>query len=337
MLKIGIIGAGRIGKVHLESISYHVKNATVTAMADPFMNEETEKLIRSYGVSKVTKDYKDILNDKDIDAVLVCSSTDTHAAISIEAINAGKHVFCEKPVDHSIEKIQAVADALKEHPDIKFQVGFNRRFDHNFAAIRKAYDDGKIGEAHILKITSRDPEPPNPAYIKVSGGIFLDMTIHDFDMACFLTDSDVEELYVNSAVLVDPAIGEQGDVDTAIITMKMANGALAVIDNSRKAAYGYDQRAELFGSKGMVATSNDTVSSAVISNADGVTGEKPLFFFLERYMGSFSEEMRQFTEAVINNTEVPVGIHAGLQSVKIGLAARKSVEEHRPVKISEIQ
>lgn len=337
MLKIGIIGAGRIGKVHLESISYHVKNATVTAMADPFMNEETEKLIRSYGVSKVTKDYKDILNDKDIDAVLICSSTDTHAAISIEAINAGKHVFCEKPVDHSIEKIQAVADALKEHPDIKFQVGFNRRFDHNFAAIRKAYDDGKIGEAHILKITSRDPEPPNPAYIKVSGGIFLDMTIHDFDMACFLTDSDVEELYVNSAVLVDPAIGEQGDVDTAIITMKMANGALAVIDNSRKAAYGYDQRAELFGSKGMVATSNDTVSSAVISNADGVTGEKPLFFFLERYMGSFSEEMRQFTEAVINDTEVPVGIHAGLQSVKIGLAARKSVEEHRPVKISEIQ
>ena len=337
MLNIGIIGAGRIGKVHLESISYHVKNATVTAMADPFMNEETEKLIRSYGVSKVTKDYKDILNDKDIDAVLVCSSTDTHAAISIEAINARKHVFCEKPVDHSIEKIQAVADALKEHPDIKFQVGFNRRFDHNFAAIRKAYDDGKIGEAHILKITSRDPEPPNPAYIKVSGGIFLDMTIHDFDMACFLTDSDVEELYVNSAVLVDPAIGEQGDVDTAIITMKMANGALAVIDNSRKAAYGYDQRAELFGSKGMVATSNDTVSSAVISNADGVTGEKPLFFFLERYMGSFSEEMRQFTEAVINDTEVPVGIHAGLQSVKIGLAARKSVEEHRPVKISEIQ
>ena len=337
MLKIGIIGAGRIGKVHLESISYHVKNATVTAMADPFMNEETEKLIRSYGVSKVTKDYKDILNDKDIDAVLVCSSTDTHAAISIEAINAGKHVFCEKPVDHSIEKIQAVADALKENPDIKFQVGFNRRFDHNFAAIRKAYDDGKIGEAHILKITSRDPEPPNPAYIKVSGGIFLDMTIHDFDMACFLTDSDVEELYVNSAVLVDPAIGEQGDVDTAIITMKMANGALAVIDNSRKAAYGYDQRAELFGSKGMVATSNDTISSAVISNADGVTGEKPLFFFLERYMGSFSEEMRQFTEAVINDTEVPVGIHAGLQSVKIGLAARKSVEEHRPVKISEIQ
>jgi myo-inositol 2-dehydrogenase/D-chiro-inositol 1-dehydrogenase len=212
-------------------------------------------------------------------------------------------------------------------------VGFNRRFDHNFAAVRKAYDEGKIGEAHILKITSRDPEPPNPAYIKVSGGMFLDMTIHDFDMACFLTDSDVEEVYVQSAVLVDPAIGEQGDVDTAIITLKMKNGALAVIDNSRRAAYGYDQRAELFGSKGMVQTSNDTLSSAVISDANGVTGEKPLFFFLERYMESFSEEMRQFVDACENGTEVPVGIHAGMQAVKIGLAAKKSVEEHRPVRL----
>ncbi|MCI8798362.1 inositol 2-dehydrogenase [Acetatifactor muris] len=336
MIRIGIIGAGRIGKVHLESITYHVKNAVVKAMADPFMNEETEKFIRGMGVEKIYQDYKKILEDPEIDAVLICSSTDTHASISIEAIEAGKNVFCEKPVDHALDKIKAVEDALAAHPECKFQVGFNRRFDHNFAAVRKAYDEGKIGEAHILKITSRDPEPPNPAYIKVSGGMFLDMTIHDFDMACFLTNSDVEEVYVQSAVLVDPAIGEQGDVDTAIITMKMANGALAVIDNSRRAAYGYDQRAELFGSKGMVATSNDTLSSAVISNAEGVTGEKPLFFFLERYMESFSEEMRQFVNACENGGQVPVGIHAGMQSVKIGLAAKKSVEEHRPVKISEL-
>ncbi|NMP38017.1 MAG: inositol 2-dehydrogenase [Clostridiales bacterium] len=336
MINIGIIGAGRIGKVHLESISYHVKNAQVKAVADPFMNEQTKAFVEGFGVKEIYTDYHEILNDAAIDAVLVCSSTDTHAQISIEAINAGKHVFCEKPVDHSTAKIKAVADALAAHPGCKFQVGFNRRFDHNFAAIRKAYDDGRIGDAHILKITSRDPEPPNPAYIKVSGGIFLDMTIHDFDMATFLTNSDVEEIYVNSAVLVDPAIGEQGDVDTAIITMKMSNGALAVIDNSRKAAYGYDQRAELFGSKGMVATSNDTLSSAVVADANGVTGEKPLFFFLERYMESFSEEMRQFVNAVETGCEVPVGIHAGLQSVKIGLAAKKSVAEHRPVKLSEI-
>ena len=335
MLNIGIIGAGRIGKVHLQSISYHVKNAAVVAMADPFMNEETKALIESMGVKKIYKDYHQILEDPQIGAVLVCSSTDTHAAISIEAIKAGKHVFCEKPVDHSLEKIQEVADVLAEHPECRFQVGFNRRFDHNFAAVRRAYDEGKIGEAHILKITSRDPEPPNPAYIKVSGGMFLDMTIHDFDMACFLTNSDVEEVYVQSAVLVDPAIGEQGDVDTAIITLKMKNGALAVIDNSRRAAYGYDQRAELFGSKGMVATSNDTLSSAVISDANGVTGEKPLFFFLERYMESFSEEMRQFVDACEKGTPVPVGIHAGMQAVKIGLAAKKSVAEHRPVRLDE--
>ena len=332
MVTIGIIGAGRIGKVHLKSITYNVPNAVVKTIADPFMTAEAEEFAKKMGVKVITKDYKDIINDPEIDAVLVCSSTDTHASISIEAIKAGKHVFCEKPVDHTVEKIQAVADALKG-TDLKFQVGFNRRFDHNFAAIRKAVDDGRIGDPHIVKITSRDPEPPNPAYIKVSGGIFLDMTIHDFDMATFLVNSDVDEVYVQSAVLVDPAIGEQGDVDTAIITMKMKNGALCVIDNSRRAAYGYDQRAEVFGSKGMVATSNDTLSSAVVADANGVTGEKPLFFFLERYMQSFSDEMAQFVDAIENDTEVPVGIHAGMQSVKIGLAAKKSVAEHRPVKV----
>ena len=321
MIQIGIIGAGRIGKVHLQSISTQVKNACVKAIADPFINDETRDYIKSFGVKEIYADYKEILADPDIDAVLVCSSTDTHAAISIEAIEAGKHVFCEKPVDHSPEKINA---------------GFNRRFDHNFAAIRAAVDAGKIGDPHIVKITSRDPEPPNPAYIKVSGGIFLDMTIHDFDMACFLVNSQVDEIYVNSAVLVDPAIGEQGDVDTAIITMKMKNGALAVIDNSRRAAYGYDQRAEVFGSKGMVATSNDTLSSAVIADANGVTGEKPLYFFLERYMQSFSTEMNQFVDSIINDTEPPVGIEAGLQSVLIARAAKKSVEEHRPVKLEEL-
>ena len=334
MLKIGIIGAGRIGKVHLESISYHVKNATVVAMADPFMNDETEAFIKGFGVEKIYKDYKEIINDAEIDAVMVCSSTDTHAPISIEAINAGKHVFCEKPLANTVDKILEIADALKAHPEVKFQVGFNRRFDHNFAAIRKAYDEGKIGDAQILKITSRDPQAPPVGYCAAS--IFLDMTIHDFDMACFLTNSDVEELYVYADALINPSIREYGDFDTAIISLKMANGALAVIDNSRQAMYGYDQRAELFGSKGMVATSNDTLSSAVISTADGVTGEKPLYFFLERYMESFSEEVRQFCSAVENNTETPVGIHAGLQSVKIALAAEKSANEHRAVKLSEI-
>lgn len=335
MVKVGIIGAGRIGKVHLQSICNYVRNATVKTVADPYMNEETEGFIRSFGVENVTKDYHEILNDPEIDAVLVCSSTDTHAPISIEAIAAGKHVFCEKPVDHDIEKIKQVMEAL-EGKKIKFQVGFNRRFDHNFEAIRAAVKEGRIGQPHIIKITSRDPEPPSADYVAHSGGMFLDMTIHDFDMARYLVGSDVEEVYVQSAVLVDPAIGEAGDVDTAIITLKMANGALCVIDNSRRAAYGYDQRAEVFGSEGMIATANDANSTAVISNAQGVTGEKPLYFFLERYMQSFAKEMACFIDAVEQDAETPVDVIDGLQAVRIGVAAQKSVDEKRPVALSEI-
>lgn len=335
MLKVGIIGAGRIGKVHTESICNYVKNAEVKAIADPFLSEETAAWAKKLGVEVVTKDSHEILADPEIGAVLICSSTDTHSPISIEAIHAGKHIFCEKPIDHDVAKINEVRKAL-EGTGLKYQVGFNRRFDHNFEAVRNAVQAGKIGEPHIVKITSRDPEPPSAAYVAVSGGMFLDMTIHDFDMARFLVGSDVEEVYVQSAVLVDPAIGEAGDVDTAVITMKMTNGALAVIDNSRRAAYGYDQRAEVFGSKGMVAVENDSVSNAKIATADGVTGEKPLFFFLERYMQAYAKEVTAFVDAVVNDTEVPVNQDDGLKAVLIGLAATKSAKEHRPVKISEI-
>ena len=284
------------------------------------------------GVRAVTKDYKEVLADPEIDAVLICSSTDTHSPISVEAIKAGKHVFCEKPIDHDVAKIKEVMDALKDSK-VKYQVGFNRRFDHNFEAVRKAVADGKIGDTHIIKITSRDPEPPCAEYVKVSGGMFLDMTIHDFDMVRFLAGCNAEEVYVEAAVLVDPAIG---DVDTAVITLKMENGAIAVIDNSRKAAYGYDQRAEVFGSEGMVAVANDSSSSAVISNAEGVTGEKPLYFFLERYMAAYAKEIKCFIEAIEKDTDTPLGVMDGLQPVLMGLAAKKSLVEHRPVKISEI-
>ncbi|MBS5956048.1 MAG: inositol 2-dehydrogenase [Clostridiales bacterium] len=335
MVTVGIIGAGRIGKVHTTSICNIVKNATIKTIADPFMNEETAEWAKSMGVTHTTKDYKEILADPDIDAVLICSSTNTHSPISVEAIKAGKHVFCEKPIDHDIDKIKEVIDALKDSK-VKYQVGFNRRFDHNFEAVKNAVVAGKIGEPHIIKVTSRDPEPPSAEYAAVSGGMFLDMTIHDFDMVRFLAGCDAEEIYVQSAVLVDPAIGEAGDVDTAVITIKMENGAIAVIDNSRKAVYGYDQRAEVFGSKGMVATSNDTESSAVLSTADGVTGEKPLYFFLERYMQSFAKEVNCFIDAIEHNTDTPLGVLDGLKPVLMGIAAKKSVEEHRPVKISEI-
>lgn len=336
MVKVGIIGAGRIGRVHITSISTRVKDAVIKTVADPFLNDETAEWAKSMGVEHTTRDYKEIINDPEINAVLICSSTDTHSPISLEAIKAGKHVFCEKPIDHDIAKIQEVIDALKG-TNVKYQVGFNRRFDHNFEAVQQAVAAGKVGKPEIIKITSRDPEPPSIDYVKVSGGMFLDMTIHDFDMVRFLAGCDAEEVYVQAANLVDPEIGKAGDVDTAIITLKMENGALAVIDNSRQAVYGYDQRAEVFGSKGMVAIKNDSDSTAVISNEDGVTGEKPQFFFLERYMDAYGKEMVQFIDAIENDTETPLGVEDGLKPVLMGLAAKKSVEEGRPVKISEIE
>ncbi len=335
MVTVGIIGAGRIGRVHVESICTKVGNAKIKTLADPFMNEDTAAWAKKMGVENTVKDYKEILSDPEIDAVLVCSSTDTHSPISVEAIQAGKHVFCEKPIDHDVEKIKEVIETLKKNP-VKYQVGFNRRFDHNFEAVKEAVAAGKIGDTHIIKITSRDPEPPSADYVKVSGGMFLDMTIHDFDMVRFLAGCNAEEVYVQAAVLVDPAIGEAGDVDTAVITLKMENGAIAVIDNSRKAVYGYDQRAEVFGSKGMVAVTNDTSSAAVISSADGVTGEKPLYFFLERYMDAYAKEIKCFIEAIENDTDTPLSAMDGLQPVLMGLAAKKSLAEHRPVKIAEI-
>jgi len=335
MLKLGIIGAGRIGQVHATSITKNVKNATVHMIADPFMNEDKIKWINELGIENITTDYKEILENKDIDAVLICSSTDTHSSISIEAARANKHIFCEKPIDHDLGKIQMVLEEV-EKAGIKYQVGFNRRFDNNFKAIKDAVTEGKIGTPHIIKVTSRDPEAPGIDYVKVSGGMFLDMTIHDFDMVRYLSESEVEEVYALGGVLVNPEIGEAGDIDTAIITLKLKNGALGVIDNSREAAYGYDQRAEVFGSLGSVAISNDSGSKAVISTKDGVVSEKPLYFFLERYMQSFGEEVNQFVEAIVNDKDVPVNANDGLQPVLIGLAAKKSLEEKRPVKISEI-
>lgn len=335
MIKVGIIGMGRIGKVHIKSIRTRVKDVVIKTAADPFLNEEDAKWAESMGVMRTTKDYKEIISDPEIDAVLICSSTDTHAAISLEAIKAGKHIFCEKPIDHDVDKIKEVIKALEGTP-LKYQIGFNRRFDHNFEAVRQAVASGKIGKTEIIKITSRDPEPPGIDYVKKSGGMFLDMTIHDFDMVRFLSSSEAEEIYVQGANLVDPAIGEAGDVDTAVITIKLENGALAVIDNCRRASYGYDQRAEVFGSDGMVSISNDSGSSAVIADAGGVRGEKPLFFFLERYMDAYGKEIEAFIDAIVCDKAPVPDVYDGLKPVLMGLAAKKSYDEHRPVKISEI-
>ncbi len=335
-VKVGIIGAGRIGKVHAESIAYHIPNAEVVSVTDPYMNDESEAFMKELGVKKIGKDYKDIINDPEIDAVIICSPTNTHSDYSMEAAKAGKHIFCEKPVDMDVDRIKETIKVVEE-AGVKFQVGFNRRFDHNFMGLKEHVKKGTVGDVHIVRVTSRDPAPPPAEYVAASGGLFMDMTIHDFDMVRYLSGSEVTEVSAYGAVLVDPEIGKAGDIDTAVINLRFENGALGIIENSREAKYGYDQRAEVFGSKGAVKSSNDTKSTAVVSTADGVSADKPLYFFLERYMESFTEEKRQFFDAIINDTAVPVGAVDGLKPVLIGKAAYLSMKEGRTVKLSEVE
>jgi len=335
VIQVAIIGAGRIGKIHAENIRYFIPEARLAAVADPVADTLGE-WAKNLGVGRVTKDAREVLADKGIDAVVVCSSTDTHADMVIAAAEQKKHVFCEKPIDLSVEKVKRALKAV-ENAGVKLQVGFNRRFDHNFRRVKDLVASGALGAPHLIRITSRDPAPPPPEYVKVSGGIFLDMTIHDFDMARYLSGSEVLEVYAKGAVLVDPAIGQAGDVDTAAVTLTFANGAIGVIDNSRRATYGYDQRIEVFGSKGCATCSNDTPSSVMVSNEEGVRGEKPLYFFLERYKQAFIDEMKEFVAALVHDRPTPVGGLDGLKPVLIGLAAKRSLAEHRPVRVSEIE
>ncbi len=333
-LNVGIIGAGRIGQVHAKSITYHIPQAKIVAISDIYY-EGAEKVAESLGIPNAYKDYHEILNNPEIDAVLICSSTDTHADIAVEAAEAGKHIFCEKPVDLTVAKIKKVIAAV-EKAGVKLQIGFNRRYDHNFAEIKRLANDGKLGKLQTIKITSRDPEPPSIDYVKVSGGIFLDMTVHDFDMARFI-GGEVEEVYANAAVTVDEAIGEAGDVDTALIALKFKNGAIGVIDNCRKACYGYDQRLEVFGTGGQASAANDTPTNVSYINEKGNMTDKPLYFFLERYMQSFTDEMTEFINAVQNDELTKTTVNDGLEALRLGLAAKLSVKEHRPVKLSEIE
>ena len=333
-LNVGIIGAGRIGQVHAKSITYHIPQAKIVAISDIYY-EGAEKVAESLGIPNAYEDYHEILNNPEIDAVLICSSTDTHADIAVEAAEAGKHIFCEKPVDLTVAKIKKVIAAV-EKAGVKLQIGFNRRYDHNFAEIKRLANDGKLGKLQTIKITSRDPEPPSIDYVKVSGGIFLDMTVHDFDMARFI-GGEVEEVYANAAVTVDEAIGEAGDVDTALIALKFKNGAIGVIDNCRKACYGYDQRLEVFGTGGQASAANDTPTNVSYINENGNMTDKPLYFFLERYMQSCTDEMTEFINAVQNDELTKTTVNDGLEALRLGLAAKLSVKEHRPVKLSEIE
>lgn len=336
MLNIGIIGVGRIGRVHAESISRLVPEAKIKAIADPLINDDIKKWANSIGIFEIYDDYNKILMDKSIDAVLICSSTDTHSQISLDAIAKKKHVFCEKPIDHDVNKINKVIDALRDSK-IKYQVGFNRRFDHNFQAVEDATRNGLIGALNILKITSRDPAPPPISYIKVSGGIFLDMTIHDFDMVRFISKAEPVAVFATGAANVSSEIGMAGDIDTAAVIITLDNGCTAIIDNCRQTTYGYDQRIEAFGSLGQISISNDTNSTAVISNSNGIIGEKPKYFFLDRYTEAYISEIKAFVSSIVNDTPVLVNVLDGLKPVLMGIAAQTSLIEKRIVTIKEIE
>lgn len=331
---VGVIGAGRIGKLHIEHLAQSIPEAELIAICS-LDSAGIESLTKQFNIPKTTMDYTALLADPRINAVLVASSTDTHVEMSQAAAKAGKHVFCEKPISLDLEQIDETL-AIVEKAGVKFQVGFNRRFDASFARIRQAVASGEIGEPHIMRITSRDPSPPPIEYVKVSGGIFLDMTIHDFDMARYLIGDEVVEVYATGGVRVDPKIGEAGDIDTTVITLRFQNGVIATIDNSREAVYGYDQRVEVFGSKGMVTAANPPTNTVTFSGSEGSHAASPPYFFVERYKAAFLSELQAFFACIQEDTPPPVTGEDGKAPVMMGLAALKSLRENRPVRLSEI-
>lgn len=330
---VGVIGAGRIGRLHVENM-LKMEGVRVKIVADPYSGNAKEWAAK-FGIEQLVSSHETIFNDAEINCVFICSPTDTHTDMIKAAAKAGKNIFCEKPISFSdeetMEAFKIVGDA-----GVKLQIGFNRRFDKNFDRVKECVAKGKIGDLHILKITSRDPEPPGLDYVKSSGGIFMDMAIHDFDMARFVSGSEVEEVYVQGAALVNPAIATLGDVDTAITTLKFANGAIGVIDNSRKAVYGYDQRIEAFGSNGAIEIGNETETLAKLSTGNGVELDQPLHFFLERYNEAYIREVKEFFEAIKENTPVPCNFIDGIMAQRIAQAAKVSLTTGKPALVSKL-
>ncbi len=334
-VNFAILGAGRIGRLHAEHLAHRVPGARVAAVADVRL-PAAQECAAALSIPKAVGDPRTVLDDPEVDAVVICSSTDTHAALIESAAEAGKHIFCEKPIALDLAAIDRALQKV-ERAGVKLQVGFNRRFDANFRRIRELVQKGGIGEPHLLRITSRDPAPPPIDYVKVSGGLFLDMMIHDFDMARYLVGREVEELYAGGAVLVDPRIGQAGDVDTAVVTLKFEGGCLGTIDNSRRAVYGYDQRVEVFGSAGMASAGNETPTRTRVATAEAVREDLPLYFFLERYTDSYIEEMKAFLSSVEDDTQPPVTGQDGRVPVALGKAAGLSRRENRPVRPGEVE
>lgn len=333
-LKLGLIGAGRIGRLHAEHLTSRIAAAELVMVAD-LSEDAARECAEQYAIPEYHQDYQAVLECPDIEAVVICSSTNTHAHIIEEAALAGKHVFCEKPIALDLPSIDRALAAI-QRAGVKLQVGFNRRFDANYHRVRQAVVQGEIGQPHMLHLISRDPAPPPLDYIRVSGGLFLDMAIHDFDIARFLIGSEVEEVFVQANALSNPQIAAAGDVDTALTLLRFRNGVIGTISNSRQAVYGYDQRAEVLGSAGVISIENNYPNTATLGTAQSISRDLPLYFFLERYTESFVAEMTAFVQAVLRDTPVPVTGFDGRMPIITGLAAGRSLAEHRPVLLSEI-
>jgi len=330
-LRIGVIGVGRIGRLHAELISRQVHGAAVAAIYDP-REEAAAAVAQELGVPAAAG--VDELLSGDLDAVAICSSSDSHAELMIAAAQAGKAVFCEKPVSLELATVDRALAAI-EAAGVPFQIGFNRRFDPAHAAVAEAVASGAVGVPHLVRISSRDPEPPPLAYVESSGGLFLDMMIHDFDMARFVTASEVVEVFARGAVRIEPAFAEAGDIDTALVTLVHANGCLTAIDNSRRAVYGYDQRVEVFGSAGMAASENPLAHTAAVTTSDGVRRPPLPHFFLDRYVPSYVRAWQAFVDAVHAGVTPPVSTADARAPLTIGLAAWRSLHEGRPVRLEE--
>lgn len=334
-LRLGIISLGRLGRIHTENLLRKIPQAEVCVLADPRV-DETREWAKELGEFTIVDDWHIPLERPDIDAVIIASPTVLHAEMLLESVKAGKHVFMEKPLAHDLETARELREALKDN-SLKIQIAFNRRFDHNFRKIKDLIESGLLGDIHLIRATSRDPHLPDIEFVKKSGGIFFDFMIHEFDTVRFMTNSDVEEVYAGGNVLIDPRIGEIGDYDTAYAVLKMKSGTTCIVDVSRKAVYGYDQRLDVFGSKGSARAENDTETNIITSTEKGVCTDKPLYYFPQRYMESFAREIEAFVRSVIEDKPVPVGIEDGYRSILIAKAAEISAKENRPVKINELE
>lgn len=332
-VRVGVLGSGRIGRMHAELVARRVPGLALAAVHD-VDGAAVRKTAAALGV-EAARSVEELLASPTVDAVAICTSTGTHVDLLVAAASSGKPIFCEKPLSLDLAEADRGLAAV-ERAGVLLQVGFNRRFDPAHRSVRDAVASGAIGETHLVRISSRDPAPPPIAYVRASGGIFLDMTIHDFDMARYVTGSEVEEVYARGEVRIDPALGDEGDFDTAVITLRHADGTLTVIDNSRQTAYGFDQRVEAFGSKGMAASENPPAHTGAVRTAEGTRTPALPHFFLERYLPSYLAEWEAFAEAVRAGGPSPVSGADGRAPLVIGLAARRSAREGRPVRVAEI-